>query len=251
MNLFSKMRRTKTWLKPNFISLESLGLMQSVIQKLLALIGLLSFSALCAYFGLADFYYQRAKDHYRVLGQSQLSSVKDLNSVMVDVDRSLAVRGSYADALDLKADLLYKSWWLSPDGQYLHQSDYLQEAVRLHLRALKVRKGWVFAISRLALIHSHQQVLDEKFHHWFFESHRLGLNETLIARSLMEVGLLNWERLTYDQRTITLDFIRVSIEQKANSPQSISMVLRRYQKREYVCRELPDSPRKITMCMLP
>lgn len=222
--------------------------MWSLALKLPALIGLVLFSALCICFGLADFYYQRAKYQYSLLSQPQLSFAKQLNPAMIDVDRALSFRRAHADALDLKADLLYQSWWLSPDGQYLHQSDYLQEAVKLHRSALEVREGWAFAISRLALIHSHQQELDDKFNHWYSESHRLGLYETSIARSLMIVGLQNWQRLTVDQRTITMDFIRVSIEQKANSPKYMARLLDRYQKLKYTCSELPDSTRKIMMC---
>lgn len=222
--------------------------MRSFALTLSTAIALFLFSALCAYFGLADFYYQRAKDQYAQLTLSKLTLAKQLKPVIIDVDRALNIRSSHADALDFKADLLYQSWWLSPDGQYLHQSHYLQEAVKLHLGSLDIRKGWSFAISRLALIHSYQVDLDKKFDHWYSESHRLGLYETSIARSLMELGLQNWSRLTVDQRSITMDFVRVSIEQKVNSPQSIAKLLNHYQKREFACRELPDSPRKNTMC---
>lgn len=222
--------------------------MRTFALRLSTAIALCLFSALCAYFGLADFYYQRAKDQYTQLNLSQLSLAKQLNPVVIDVDRALSVRSSHADALDLKADLLYQSWWLSPDGQYLHQSNYLKEAAKLHFRSLNIRKNWSFSTSRLALIYSHQTELDEQFDYWYSKSHRLGLYETSIARSLMQLGLQNWQRLTVDQRSKTMDFVRVSIEQKVNSPQSMAKLLNHYQKREYACRELPDSPRKNRVC---
>lgn len=222
--------------------------MRLFILKFSTAILLFLISGFCMYFGLAEFYYQKANDKYSQMNISNLRVAKQLKPISIDLDYALGLRGSHANALDLKADLLYQSWWLSPDGQYLDSSDYLQEAVEHHLNSLKIRQGWVFAISRLALIHSHQQELDEKFDYWFAQSHRLGLYETRVARSLMEVGLQNWHRITVDQQVVAMDFIRVSIEQKSNSPQYIAKLLQRYQKQEFICRELAYSPRKKMMC---
>jgi hypothetical protein len=100
----------------------------------------------------------------------------------------------------------------------------------------------------MALIYSHQAKLDVNFERWFAESHRLGLYETTIARSLMIVGLQNWKRLSGPQRRITMDFIRTSIEQKANSAEAMIILLDSHQKRFDACNTLPDTPRKIKVC---
>jgi hypothetical protein len=158
------------------------------------------------------------------------------------------LRRDAADALDFKADLLYQSWLLSPDAQYLDDSHLLQEALRFHYEALEIRLGWSFSAARLALIYSHQAKLDHNFDRWFVEAHRLGLYETAIARSLMTIGLSNWTRLSGQQKSLTIDFVRTSIEQKANSTAKMKLLLDRYKKRHEACSILAATPRKIKVC---
>lgn len=222
--------------------------MRNMAVKLIVIVGLALTSVSAANYGVADYYYQRAKDTYSAMPVGELSYARELSPVLEDVTRALDLRDTHADALDFKADLLYRSWWLSPDGQYLSQSSFLQQAAALHLTALETRQGWAFSSARLALIYSHQSKLDERFEHWFAEAHRLGLYETRVARSLMIIGLQNWTSLSVNQQELTMDFIRASIEQKPNSPQWIARVLDRYQKRNDVCDFLPDTARKLKAC---
>jgi len=224
--------------------------MRTLMLKLAVVIGLIVTSIVCARYALADFYYQNAKDHYGFLSASQSITVKHIKPIMADIDDALKLRASHTDALDFKADLLYQLWWLSPDGQYLHQSDHLQKALKLHLRSNDYRINWAYSAARVALIYSHQPNLDEKFEYWFAKSHRIGLYETAIARSLGELGLQHWPFLTDDQRKLTKDYIRVSIEQKANSPMSMALLLSRYKKHKSICFELPSSVRKDQMCAI-
>ena len=211
-------------------------------------ITLLLISLSAAKYALADFHYQRAKATYDHLDIAKLKYARELDQIVDTLDQSLRFRRNSADALDFKANLLYQSWWLSPDGQYLQDSQLLQKALLLHEEAQTHRKGWAFSAARMALIYSHQAELDANFHRWFIESHRLGLYETTIARSLMVVGLQNWQKLSESQQSLTMDFIRVSIEQKANSAQSMIILLDNYGKREVVCRTLPITPRKLGVC---
>lgn len=218
------------------------------IAKLFLIVGLLVGSIWSAKYALADFYYQRAKIAFNSIDIDKLDYARELDGMVEDVDRSLKLRRNAADPLDFKANLLYQSWWLSPDGQYLQNSNLLQGAVRLHEEAQKLRQGWAFSAARLALIYSHQSILDRNFDRWFTESHRLGLYETKIARSLMIIGLRNWAHLSDQQKNLTMDFVRTSIEQKANSAAMMIALLDRYQKRPEVCNVLTDSPRKIKVC---
>lgn len=218
------------------------------IAKLFLIVGLLVGSIWSVKYALADFYYQRAKVAFDSLDIDELDYARELDGIMVDVDRSLNLRRTAADPLDFKANLLYQSWWLSPDGQYLQDSDLLQGAVRLHGEAQKLRQGWAFSAARLALIYSHQAKLDRNFDRWFVESHRLGLYETKIARSLMIIGLRNWERLTNLQQNLTMDFVRTSIEQKTNKPKVMIMLLNHYKMHRKACDTLPDTQRKIAVC---
>ena len=222
--------------------------MPKQIAKLFLIVGLLVGSIWSVKYALADFYYQRAKTAFDSIDIDKLDYSRELDGIIEDVDRSLRLRRSAVDPLDFKANLLYQSWWLSPDGQYLQASRLLQDAVRLHMEAQEHRAGWAFSAARLALIYSHQRKLDLKFDEWFVESHRLGLYETKIARSLMILGLRNWARLSTQQQSITMDFVGASIEQKANSPRAMIWLLNHFEIRGKACDTLPDTLRKITVC---
>jgi len=160
----------------------------------------------------------------------------------------LSLRRRSADALDFKANLLYQSWWLSPDGQYLQDSQLLKEALIFHREAYALRKNWAFSATRQALIYSQQATLNKDFDRWFVEAHRLGLYETSLARSLMVIGVQNWERLTEPQHILVLDFIRTSIEQKSNSPELIALFLQQYNLYNHVCSALPSTIRRDRVC---
>ena len=218
------------------------------IAILFLIVVLLVVSIWSVRYALADFYFQRAKIAFDSLNLGELAYARELDGIVDDIDRSLKLRRNAADPLDFKADLLYQSWWLSPDGQYLQGSYLLQSAVRVHQEAQKLRQGWAFSAARLALIYSNQSTLDRNFDRWFAESHRLGLYETKIARSLMVIGLRNWERLSDQQKKLSMDFVRTSIEQKANSAAMMIALLDRYQKRQIVCITLANTPRKIKVC---
>ncbi len=199
-------------------------------------IGVLISIALCAgRFAIADYYYENAKLAYEAIDVSRLEYGRELQPLIEQLDKSLKWRRNQVNALDFKANLLYQYWWLSPDAQYLDQSSLLQNAVRLHIEASSLRRNWSYSAARLTLIHSHQSRLDKRFDKWFAESHRLGLYETSIARSLMSIGLQQWRQLSDQQKSYTIDFIRISIEQKSNSPESIALILDRHNMRADVC----------------
>ena len=220
----------------------------SALAKVLAIAAILSVSLYAARYAAADFFYERAKRSYDSLDISKLQYASELKELKQDVDRSLMLRRGSANALDFKADLQYQSWWLSPDGQYLQDSDLLQNAVTLHMEAQNYRKDWSFSAARLALIYSNQRRLDKRFARWFAQAHRLGLYETTIARSLMVVGLNNWAQLSEAQKRMTQDFVAASIEQKANSPTMMRSVLDSYQLRDVVCASLLNTTRKTKVC---
>jgi hypothetical protein len=222
--------------------------MRNRLAKVSFVITLLLISLSAAKYAIADFHYQRAKASYDYLDIAKLKYARELNEIVDTLDQSLRFRRNSADALDFKANLLYQSWWLSPDGQYLQDSQLLQNALLLHEEAQAHRKSWAFSAARMALIYSHQAELDSNFHQWFIESHRLGLYETTIARSLMVVGMQNWAKLSESQQSLTMDFIRASIEQKANSAQAMVILLDGYQLRKEACEALPNTPRKIAVC---
>jgi len=212
------------------------------------LAALLCVSAFTARYAASDFYYEKAQTSYHALNLEALDSAKPLAAIIDMLDKALDWRSSHADAIDLKADLLFQSWWLSPDGQYVHQSNLLQRAATLHLSSLEYRKDWVYSAARLAMIYSNQPELDKNFSYWFLKSHKLGLYETDVAKSLMHVGLTNWPRLNESQRSMTIDFVRTSIEQKSNSPNSMRQVLTGYAKLDYVCESIKLTSRAKEVC---
>lgn len=205
-------------------------------------------SLFAARYALANFYYERGKVAYSKLNKNQLRYASELSHIVDDIDRSIELRGQSANSLDFKADLLYQSWWLSPDAQYLEDSKLLHAALKYHQQAWQIRPNWAFSAARVALIYSHGSRLDKSFDQWFSLTHYLGLYETKVARSMMKIGLLNWPRLTVKQQELTVDFIRASIEQKSNSTATISTLLSKHGRLESVCLTLKNTERKREVC---
>ena len=199
-------------------------------------------------YAVADFYFERSQANYSALNLDALESSHQLFGVLDDINNALVLRPNSAKVIDFKADVLYQSWWISPDGQYLQDSTLLQTVVALHIKANKFRQGWAFNASRLAITYSHQRELKQNFDHWFSKSYQLGLYETQVARSMMFLGLENWNKLSATQKTMTLDFIRASIEQKSNSIKSILSVLEQYQQLEQICSPSKKTDRMKLLC---
>lgn len=220
----------------------------NVIIRICIFVSLLGLSALCVRYSVSDFYYEAAKKQYNTINVDEERSAEILLPVYQDLERSLSLRHNNPEALSLKANSLYAHWWISPDAQFYENSLLLQEADSLHRDSLKYRKLWSFGFSQLALIHVQKATLDSDFDQWFEAAYEIGRFETSIARSLMQVGMINWTRLTEKQRTLTLDYIRISIEQKANSPGYMRNVLRSYGQLEYVCGLLANTQRKTKVC---
>ncbi|RBP52943.1 hypothetical protein DFR28_101327 [Arenicella xantha] len=222
--------------------------MWSFTYRLVLILVLCGFAIWSGRYAISAYYYERAKSSYDAIDLDSLEYASDLLPFINDVDEALRWREQYADALDLKGDLLYQSWWLSPDGQYLEQSTLLQTAAMLHERALLIRQNWSFSVARLALIYSNQKKLGDEFSLWFSEAHRLGLNETRVAYSMMQIGLHHWPVLSGQQRQQTTDFTRISIEQKANSTKVIRALLSGYGQLDFMCSELPVTKRMQEVC---
>lgn len=216
--------------------------------KGLIVLGCLILGGIACKFAIADFYYDRAKNLYSSVDVRQSRNADVFLPFLEDLDRALDWRGTHVDALDLKADILYQSWWLSPDAQYFEQSLILQDAARIHKLGLTIRKNWSYSTARLALIYSHEKKLGKEFDRWFVASFQQGLYETDLARLLMGVGLENWKRLSTRQRSITIEFAIVSIEQKANSLRNIRKLLIAHKQLDSVCKETGKTVRSRSVC---
>jgi len=216
--------------------------------KVLSVLLLVWLIYLSVTWAVSDYYFSRAKDQFNAIDFNQQRYARILNSPMAEVEKALQWRPSNTEAIDFKGDLLYRMWWLSPDGQYLMDSNLLKKAKQMHIKALSTRKNWPFTMARLALIYSHQPQLDENFNIWFSKSFDFGRYETQIARSMMRVGLENWLQLTSQQQTQTVEFIRLSIEQKVNQTRDIKQMLINFDKLQYVCSKLPISIRMQEVC---
>ena len=199
-------------------------------------------------FVVADFYLDRASDNYNQLDFEKLRNAKSLESVIHDIDQSLKWRRDNAQALDLKATLLYQQWWLSPDAQFFSESKLLRDAEKYHLDALKLRHDWSFTLAQLALIHSNKEALDNDFSHWFSKAYEFGRYETVIARTLMEVGLRFWSQLNQSQKEMTLEFARISIEIKSNSSQAMKALLIQYGQLAFICNHTKRTERQGRVC---
>ena len=177
-----------------------------------------------------------------------MRNAKSLAAVVRDIDESLKWRKSNAQALDFKATLLYQQWWLSPDAQFFSESKQLREAEKYHLDALKLRHDWSFTLAQLALIHSNKDVLDDQFAYWFSKAYEFGRYEAVIGRSLMEVGLRFWSQLNQSQKEMTVEFTRISIEQKSNSPRAMKVLLTQYGQLAFICSNTKPTERQEKVC---
>ena len=221
----------------------------SILIRSLAVILFFVSLLLIAPLAISDFYYDQAKASFNAIEQSSHNKDNVYRPTFEKLNKSLKWRNTNVEALDLKARVLYQSWWLYPDGQYVYQSKKLQSAIELHKLELKIRRDWSYSAAQLALIYSHQPTVNDDFHYWFSESYRLGRYETGIARSMMNVAFKKWGELNDMQKDQTLEFVRISIEQKANSHIYMKEVLLSYDQFEYVCSILEETPRKNKVCL--
>jgi len=226
-----------------------MGAVSNIFIRISLFLFLISLSTVYFKYAVADFYYETAFNKYKEINIDQERETERLLSINDDVDKSLAWRSTASEPLDLKANSLYGQWWVSPDAQFYEESKLLQEANNLIIESLINRKTWSFGYSQLALIHSQKKVLDSEFSQWFAKAYEVGRYETSIARSLMQVGLINWGKITVEEREMTIEFIRISIEQKANSPRFMRKVLLSYGRLDYICNLLMDTERKDKVCL--
>ena len=222
--------------------------MRFVIVRWLFVLILLVLIVITTKFAVADFYFDRANNSYKKLNIGQLRSAKFLTPAMKDVDKSLSWRRDNAQTLDLKAVLLYQQWWLSPDAQFFNQSELLRNAEKYHLEALKLRQDWSFTYAQLVFIHSNKRKLDDEFAFWFSKAFEFGRYETAVARSVMEVGFRYWAQLNQSQKDMTIEFARISIEQKSNSPQLMKDIFTQYGLIKLVCEKIEATERKNKVC---
>jgi len=211
-----------------------------LISRLICVTLLIALALKAGQFAISDYYFEQANQRRQALNIDVEKTSRVLLPILRDVEKALYWRPNSAEALDLKADLLYQSWWLSPDGQYFNSSTLLQAADATHKKALKRRKDWSFVIARLALIHAQKPTIDAEFDGWFTKAYELGRYETEIARSLMQIGLQAWPRLSPQQRQQTIEFTRISIEQKSNKPRDIRSILASSNALGLICVELTD-----------
>ena len=219
-----------------------------LISRLICVALLIALALKAGQFAISDYYFEQAKQRRQALNIDVEKTSRVLLPILREVEKALYWRPNSAEALDLKADVLYQSWWLSPDGQYFNSSKLLQAADATHRKALNIRKDWSFVIARLALIHAQKPAIDAEFETWFAKAYQLGRYETEIARSMMQIGLQAWPRLNPQQRQQTIEFTRISIEQKANSSKFIRALLSDYEQLDFICNELPRSKRMKKVC---
>lgn len=219
-----------------------------LISRLICVTLLIALAFKAGQFAISDYYFEQANQRRQALNIDIEKTSRVLVPILSDVENALYWRPNSAEALDLKADLLYQSWWLSPDGQYFNSSKLLQAADATHKKALIIRKDWSFVIARLALIHAQKPEIDAEFEIWFAKAYELGRYETEIARSMMQIGLQAWSKLNQKQRQQTIEFTRISIEQKINSSKFIQKLLADYGQLEFMCNELPSSRRMQNVC---
>jgi len=217
-------------------------------KRFLVVFSLLVVSAFSFKYAISDFYFDQAKGKYASLDLRTVEDKSEFDEILTDLNKSLSWSENNAKALDLIGDLLYQQWWIFPDGQYLQNSELLQRAEVVQLKASKLRPKWAFSAAHLMMLYSQQEAIESDFSYWFERSYELGRYETSISLLIMQVGLEKWSRLTKDQKIKTVDATRISIEKRGNKPREIRAYLKRKKKLEYICEQLADTKRKELTC---
>ena len=201
------------------------------------------------HYSTSSYYFSNAEENYKEsFKQEESKRSAFLNDALEQIDYALKLRPNNAKALDLKAEIIYRKWWQNPDGKFLDDSKQLQRAKELHLQALSIRKDWAFTVAQLARIEAHKPVLDDEFFKRFDQVYELGRFESAIALDMMRIGISRWSELNDKAREKTVEFTRVSIEQKRNDLKFIRNLLLGFDLFDYFCSELSESERQKVVC---
>ena len=223
--------------------------MLSSALKALIIFSLSLFSFYSIKFAIAHYYYISAKSKSEKLFLSSEEVNKNTFEDLLGItELSIHYRSRASNTLDFKGDLLYSYWTKYPDGGQLNDSRLLRQALESHGEAAKIRKNWSYSVAKMAVLYSYDNVNNESFRYWYSEAHRLGLYESPIARSMMVLGLENWEELDSKFRSMTSNFTRVVLEHKNNSVSAIKSMVAPYPAFYEVCDSLPRSNKMISVC---
>ena len=202
-------------------------------------------------FSLASYYFNNAEESFKQGVTLELQDQsRAYTNALEQVEYAIKLRPKHAKALDLKGEILYRQWWLKPDGQYFRDSQLLQEAKVFHEKALAVRKEWPFTMLQLTRIEAHKPFLDENFYLRFNQTYEFGRFETVIGLDLMKIGLLRWNELNNDAKTKVVELTNISVQQKRNSLKKIAKELVEVGLFDYMCLKIESSERKQQMCSI-
>ncbi len=200
-------------------------------------------------FSLTSYYFNNAEDLFKQGVESeQQNQLNIYTDALEQVNYAIKLRPKHAKALDLKGELLYRQWWLKPDGQYLGDSPMLQKSKEFHEKALAIRKEWPFTMLQLTRIEAHKPVLDEAFYFRFNQVYEFGRFEAAIALDLMNLGVLRWNELTSDAKEKVVELANLSVQQKRNSLSTIKKTLQAAELQNFMCLRIEKNDRQAYLC---
>ncbi len=200
-------------------------------------------------FSLTSYYFNNAEDTFKEsLKLEQQEKATAYANALEQIGHVLKLRPKHAKALDLKGELLYRQWWLEPDGQYLSDSKLLQESKKFHEKALTIRKEWPFTMLQLTRIEAHKPSLDNDFYLRFDQTYEFGRFEAAIASDLMKLGILRWKELRQNTKESVVELTNLSVQQKRNSLSEIRKILQGAELQEYMCSRIEKNDRQAYLC---
>lgn len=164
------------------------------------------------------------------------------------VDKALKLRSKQAKALDLKGEILYRQWWVKPDGEYLGNSSLLQESKIFHEKALAIRQEWPFTMLQLTRLEAHKARLGDDFYKRFNQTYEFGRFEVVIALDLMNLGLLRWNELNKEAKKKVIELTNLSVQQKRNSLNGVRDSLKKMGLYLFMCSRIEQNDRQADLC---
>jgi len=218
-------------------------------SKILSLLFLMIVVFFVFRFALAAYIFHDAESLFKnalQLEQSQKSQA--FQFALKRVDQALNLRKNQAKALDLKGEILYRQWWLNPDGKSLESSTLLQQSKFFHEKSLAIRPEWPYTLLQLTRIEAHKPSLDEHFFQRFNQAFIYGKFETVIAFDLMRLGLLRWPELTAEAKEKVVEVTSISIQQKRNKLKKLRIILTDAGLYQYMCERVEKNSRQASLC---
>ena len=172
-----------------------------------------------------------------------LMTLETVDAAEEKIDSAIGWWPQNAEYVELKARLqLYRA--IMGFGTPVFLSS-VNNALALHQEAIELRPHWPYSWASRSLVKAYLGEFDAVYFEGFKEASRLGPWELSVNLSLLEAGLIGWQRL--DESTISL--VVAAAERGAeHRPKSVAELLNRYSMKYPICARMSRGEQQVKAC---